>query len=226
MQVSVNRTAVLALTLTVAMLAACSPDGNSPSTTAPQVATTNPQDSVADRASDPAIAEFAAYSEDLMQHMLARDPAWSIYAGRYDDADQVTIPDAARRASDLAFAEAELARLAGVDPQTLPPELRIDHALLSNRLQSMRWYITEFRDWQWDPSNYNVAGPIGPLLNTPYAPEADRLRTVMARLEQVPAYYQAARGVSGADRSREQMAPDHPVAGTADVVLHRLCRDL
>lgn len=148
MQVSVNRTAVLALTLTVAMLAACSPDGNSPSTTAPQVATTNPQDSVADRASDPAIAEFAAYSEDLMQHMLARDPAWSIYAGRYDDADQVTIP------------------------------------------------------------------------------EADRLRTVMARLEQVPAYYQAARGVSGADRSREQMAPDHPVAGTADVVLHRLCRDL
>lgn len=193
MQSSVNRTAGLALTLTVAMLAACSPNGNSPSTAAPQVATTSPQDSDANSAPGPAIAGFAVYSEELMQRMLARDPAWSIYAGRYDDADQVTIPDAARRASDLAFVKAELEQLAAVDPQTLPPELRIDHALLSNRLQSMRWYLTEFRDWQWDPSNYNVAGPIGLLLNTPYAPEADRLRTVMARLEQVPAYYQAAR---------------------------------
>jgi uncharacterized protein (DUF885 family) len=57
----------------------------------------------------------------------------------------------------------------------------------------MRWYLTDFRDWQWNPSNYNMAGPIGLLLNTPYAPEPERLRTVMARLEQVPGYYQAAR---------------------------------
>jgi len=56
----------------------------------------------------------------------------------------------------------------------------------------MHWYLTEFRDWEWNPSNYNVAGPIGLLLNTPYAPEADRLRTVLTRLEQVPAYYRAA----------------------------------
>ena len=142
-----------------------------------------------------------------MQRMLARDPTWSIYAGRYDDADQVTIPDAPRRADDLAFANTELAWLDRVDPQTLPPELRIDHALLTNDLQSMRWYLTEFRDWQWDPSNYNVAGPIGLILNTPYAPEADRLRTVMARLEQVPAYYQAARSnISNPTREHTELA--------------------
>lgn len=71
----------------------------------------------------------------------------------------------------------------------------------------MRWYITEFRDWQWDPSNYNVAGPIGPLLNTPYAPEADRLRTVMARLEQVPACYQSARSnISNPAREHTELA--------------------
>ena len=143
---------------------------------------------------DPAQAEFAQYSEALLQRMLARNPEWQIFAGRYENAHLVTLPDAARRANDQAFVETELIHLTETDPATLSPELRIDHGLLLNRLQSMHWYLTEFRDWEWNPSNYNVAGPIGLLLNTPYAPEADRLRTVLARLEQVPAYYQA--GVS------------------------------
>jgi hypothetical protein len=136
-------------------------------------------------------SEFAQYSESLMLRMLERNPEWSIFAGRYDDAHLVTVPDAARRADDLRFVETELARLADTDPASLPPAQRIDHNLLTNRLESMRWYLTAFRDWQWNPSSYNMAGPIGLLLNTPYASEPERLRTVMARLEQVPGYYQA-----------------------------------
>lgn len=179
----------------VGLLAACTPDERpgQPADTLDM----NPQaesslEPTQPASNDQAIA-FSEYSEDLMQRMLARNPEWSIYAGRYDDAQQLTLPDAARRADDLSFAENELNQLAQFDAGQLPPELRIDHALLSNRLMSMQWYLTEFRDWEWDPSNYNVAGPIGLLLNTPYAPEDERLRTVMARLEQVPAYYQAAR---------------------------------
>ena len=196
-----------AFLLAIAMLAACTPDGNTPPATDTTIAPITGQEAVADPVHNAVAAAFAVDSEALMQRMLARDPAWSIYAGRYDDADRVTIPDAARRADDLAFAETELAWLARVDPQTLPPELRIDHNLLTNRLERMRWYLTEFRDWQWDPSNYNVAGPIGLILNTPYAPEADRLRTVMARLEQVPAYYQAARtNISNPTREHTELA--------------------
>lgn len=137
-------------------------------------------------------ADFSAYAESLMMRMLERDPEWSIYAGRYEDAHRVTIPDAARRADNLAFVEDTLAVLADIDPQVLTPDQRIDYSLLLNRLQSMRWYQTEFRNWQWNPATYNVAGPIGLLLTTPYAPEEDRLRAVMARLEQAPHYYRAA----------------------------------
>lgn len=189
------------------MLAACSPDGNTPAANSPAMSPASDQTAVDSPAISQVAANFAADSEALMQRMLARDPTWSIYAGRYDDAGQVTIPDAARRAADLAFAETELAWLNRIDPQALPPELRIDHALLTNRLQAMQWYDTEFRDWQWDPSNYNVAGAIGLILNTPYAPEADRLRTVLARLEQVPAYYQAARSnISNPTREHTELA--------------------
>lgn len=136
--------------------------------------------------------DFAAFSEDLMMRMLARSPEWSIFAGRYDDAGEVTIPDAAQRQDELAFVEASLQALAAWDPEALTPDQRIDHMLLVNRLESTRWYQTTFLGWQWMPSSYNVAGPIGLLLNTPYASEEERLRTVMSRLRQVPAYYAAA----------------------------------
>ncbi len=184
---------MLILTLAlIAGLTACSPD-NPPASPSPAVPLTETDTSAQSPTDSPAVREFANYSESLMQRMLARNPEWSIYAGRYDDAHRVTIPDASRRTADLMFIETELANLADTDPAILPPELRIDHTLLRNRLESMRWYLTDFQDWQWNPSNYNVAGPVGLLLNTPYAPEEDRLRTVMSRLEQVPAYYQAAR---------------------------------
>src|SRR3546814_6885070 len=70
---------------------------------------------------------------------------------------------------------------------------RIDHMLLTNQFESSIWYQQQFRDWAWDPSNYNVAGAVALLLNTPYADEDARLRTVMQRIEHVPQYYAAAR---------------------------------
>ncbi|MGV8941326.1 MAG: DUF885 domain-containing protein [Lysobacter sp.] len=137
-------------------------------------------------------ARFAQVAESLLMRALERSPEWSIRAGRYDSAALLTIPDAASRADDLAFAAAGLAELAAFDPSQLPASQRIDHTLLKNRFESTRWYLQTFRDWAWNPSSYNVAGTTALLLNTPYAAEDERLRTVMARLEQVPQYYAAA----------------------------------
>jgi uncharacterized protein (DUF885 family) len=138
-------------------------------------------------------AAFAEFSQAWLMAWLDRNPEWSIYAGRYDRADQVTIPDAAYRQGELDFVADSLAALQKFDPETLSPAYRIEHALIANRLEGQRWGLAEFRGYEWMPSSYNVAGPIGLLLNTPYAPEEARLATVMARLEQVPAYYRAAR---------------------------------
>ncbi len=136
---------------------------------------------------------FAQAAEALLMDSLDRSPEAAISAGRYQRAGEVTVPDAGSRAADLAFAEAGLAVLARFDPSTLPPAQRVDHVLLSNRFESTRWQLQTFREWAWNPARYSVAGPIGLLLNTPYAPEAERLRAVSSRLAGVPAYYAAAR---------------------------------
>ena len=138
-------------------------------------------------------SRFATVAERLLIAGLDRSAEASISAGRYASAGQVTLPDAASRAADLAFAEAGLAELARFDIAGLPPAERIDHGLLKNRYEAARWQLLTLRDWAWNPARYNAAPPISLLLNTPYAPEAERLRTVSARLAQVPAYYAAAR---------------------------------
>ncbi len=136
---------------------------------------------------------FSTVAESLLMRGLERSPESSIYAGRYENAATLTIPDAERRAADLAFAKAGLAELAAFNPEQLSASERIDHMLLKNRFESAIWYQDTFRDWAWNPSRYNIAGPIGLLLNTPYADENERLRTVMQRLEHVPEYFVAAR---------------------------------
>lgn len=141
---------------------------------------------------DPNVA-FAAWSAALVEEMLQRSPEMAIYSGRYENAGELTVPDADRRAADLAFVDARLADMDGFDANALNDGNRTDYALIRNRLEASRWYQQEFRAWTWNPAQYNVAGPIGLLLGTEYAPEEERLRAVMSRIGSIPDYYAAAR---------------------------------
>ncbi len=101
-----------------------------------------------------------------------------------------------RRHARAALAQIErwLAALRSIDPATLSPAVRADWAMLENDFLSERWWLTELRAWQWNPSLYNVAEPFALLLSLEYAPLEERLRTFLARLANVPAYYAAAKG--------------------------------
>lgn len=137
-------------------------------------------------------ADFEEFAHNFVESVLTFYPETAIYAGRYENAFVLTIPDSSRRQSEMGFVQTWLARLAEIDPQQLSAANRTDYELIRNRLESTMWYQTEFRPHEWIPSQYNVAGPISLLLNTDYAPEGQRLRDVSVRLEYTPAYYAAA----------------------------------
>ena len=52
--------------------------------------------------------------------------------------------------------------------------------------------MTTWREFEWNPSAYNIAAPLDLILNTEYAAKPQRLRTILKRLTDVPAYYAAA----------------------------------
>jgi uncharacterized protein (DUF885 family) len=120
------------------------------------------------------------------------DPEDGIYVGKFDAAAKLTIPDTATRAKKLAFIDEWLDKFGKLNADKLSPNQRTDLAVLLNKLNYERWQLTTFREFEWNPADYNVAQTFDLILNTEYAAKAQRLRTILKRLADVPAYYQAA----------------------------------
>ena len=92
----------------------------------------------------------------------------------------------------MQFVSQWQARLRAIPRAELNANNQADWTILDNEFSSRRWEINDAREWEWDPSIYNVAEPIAKILATEYAPLPERLRTIGRRLKRVPAYYAAA----------------------------------
>jgi len=143
----------------------------------------------ADRRQDRALDTLA------MQFLTALwriDPESGIGVGKYEAAANLTLPDPATRAKQLAFANDWLAKFRKLDPSQLSSKQRTDQALLINKLETDRWYLATFKQYEWNPALHNIAQPLDLILTTEYASKPQRLRTLLKRLANVPAFYQAA----------------------------------
>nr|GEU28313.1 hypothetical protein [Tanacetum cinerariifolium] len=94
---------------------------------------------------------------------------------------------------ELAFIDEWTERFNKVNVKQLAAKQRTDLALLQNKLEGDRWRLTTLREYEWNPASYNVAGPLDMILNTEYAAQPQRLRTLLKRIASIPAYYEAAR---------------------------------
>jgi uncharacterized protein (DUF885 family) len=136
---------------------------------------------------------FRAHAAHVLDEMWQEFPDFGVRMGNYKYADQLEIPDQARRDAKVAFYQRQLAELARFDPASLNATNRIDHAVMKNRFERGIWENETFKAWQWDPSSYNVANALDLVLTTDYAPIERRLRNASGRLEKMPAYYAAAK---------------------------------
>ena len=147
------------------------------------------------------------FGDAFFDRLWQLNPDWAIASGYYKYADRLIVPDEKARAAQLDQDERWLKVLHKVDPAKLSPNVRADWAILDNAITSDRWSLTELRSWQWNPSLYNVADPFAMLATLEYAPLEQRLRAILARLENVPAYYAAAkRSVANPTREHTRLA--------------------
>ena len=177
----------LAVSFALAGLVGCSDDSVKQS---PQTKAVTAEASTTSAA---AALNFNEYSQQFIDELWALSPTWALYSGKHVNDGYLDIPNQASRDKTLAFVKQQQTALAQFDPQSLTANELIDYKLLSNLVESMQWEITRFKGWQWDPSNYNVAGGFAQIINEDFAPLDERLTSVIARLENLPAYYEAAR---------------------------------
>lgn len=135
---------------------------------------------------------FAAFSEQFIEGLWQQSPTWALYSGYHKYDGILQVPNDTARSAYLAFVKAELNKLQSFDKAQLSPNELIDYRLIENLLQRGAWEIEVFKSWQWNPSSYNVSGGFAQIINEDFAPLDDRLRSFLARMENVPAYYLAA----------------------------------
>jgi uncharacterized protein (DUF885 family) len=136
---------------------------------------------------------FRKLSDAFLEAYWRQDPEGALQVGYYKHAGSLPAYTGKRRAESVAFADRWLKRFGEYDAKNLPAADRTDLALIENQLRSMRWYVTDFRSYEWNPADYNVGDGFARLLNSEYAPLDKRLATVLRRLQSVPAYYAAAK---------------------------------
>jgi len=120
-------------------------------------------------------------------------PSRAVASGYYLHDDQLEVENGDLRVLRRAFFVSELQALKTFDATQLSLSNATDLTILENQFRAQLWYIDRFRRYEWDPSVYNVASTFGIILNTDYKPLSERLMTVLKRLDNVPAYYQAAK---------------------------------
>jgi len=137
--------------------------------------------------------QATSFSAQFIDALWQLSPTWALYNGYHKYDSVLVIPNDDSRKRSLAFVNTQRHLLKTIDVDKLSPNSRIDMALIENTINSIEWDINTFKSWQWQPSQYNVAGGFAQIINGSYAPLDQRLTSVLNRLISVPQYYQAAR---------------------------------
>ncbi len=136
---------------------------------------------------------FSDFSNGFITDLWKLFPTWALYSGYHKYDSQLTVPDAESRKATLAFITKERMNLQAFNTSSLNPKQLIDYKLIENLLNKSEWEIRQGKSWQWNPAQYNVAGGFAQLINENFAPLDQRLQSVLGRMANVPAYYEAAK---------------------------------
>ncbi len=123
------------------------------------------------------------------------DPMTAHLAGAHvcdDELMDLSAPAVTQRAAMLRDASHTLSE---VDEDDLDVEERVDHAVLSSIVDARLFALTETRDHEWNPLVHNPGPLLDGLITREFAPAAERLEHLAARLTALPDALATARTV-------------------------------
>ncbi|MBK9526254.1 MAG: DUF885 domain-containing protein [Bacteroidetes bacterium] len=135
---------------------------------------------------------FTTFEDNFLDAYWKQHPSSSIFVGYGKYYDALVIPDSASFAQSNAFSQLWIDSLNKFDIQKLSDNNKISLNIIKNQLESDIWYNSTFKVQEWDASIFNIAGECDYIINQPYAPLDERLKTLSKHIESADAYYKAA----------------------------------
>ena len=135
---------------------------------------------------------FATVENEFLDTYWKQYPAASILQGYGKYYDRLVIPDSATFAGNIVYSKQWLDSLNKLPYDQLSDNNKISLDIIRNQLESDIWYQSVFKQQQWDPSAYNISFACDYIINQPYAPLNERLKTLGSYLKNAGEYYKAA----------------------------------
>lgn len=138
---------------------------------------------------------FEQLGERYIDESPALSPVKATVLGDHRFDGQLDTISEAARSQELAWIHNFLEQLERINVGELSRQNQVDYALLRHSLVSQRWYLTELRDWEWNPLVYTgLAGEaVYGLMARDFAPATQRLGHVASRLQQMPRFLKQVR---------------------------------
>lgn len=152
---------------------------------------------------------FKTFKGDFIDKLWATYPGWATAEGFHKYDSVLAIPSNTERQNEIGFAawvEGELERFSF---DSLNANDKTDYRLIQNFAQGVRFNITEFKAFEWDPSSYNLGEKIFNILDYKGEPLNMRLLSLSVKLRSAPAYFKAAQqNISNPTLEHTQLAID------------------
>ena len=138
-------------------------------------------------------SSFEEYKEQFIEKLWELEPGWALSVGYHKYDTVLHIPNAELREWKRKQYELQSKAFTFFNVNLLNDNNRTDYGLIKSYLESSKFYDEQFRSFEWNPSNYNVGGSFAEIIGGSYASLDERLKSFLIRLENVPAYYEAAK---------------------------------
>ncbi|WET02774.1 DUF885 domain-containing protein [Flavobacterium sp. YJ01] len=137
--------------------------------------------------------KFDTYKNNFISELWKLNPNWASGVGFHKYDSILTNPDAKDSQNKLDFANAQLDSLKSYNIDNLSNNNKTDYYMIKNQLNGIIFNIKELKTNEWDPSEYNVCGSFAEILNGNYDNLETRLKAFNAKMDGIPAYYEAAK---------------------------------
>ena len=150
----------------------------------------------ANLAASPTDEAFETLADEFVTGLPALSPVVATLVGDHSADNRLDEVDAEARRETLDLLREYRDALAKLDRDQLSRANQVDAELLAHEIESNIWSIETLQEWAWNPLHYvSLSGSaIYGLMARDFAPVEARLVSATARLEQLPRFFEQARG--------------------------------
>lgn len=135
---------------------------------------------------------FTTYEGTLLDNLWKMNPDWATQEGYHKYDSILIVPSNKNRGKLLDFYKSQLDSLSRYTITQLSPGNQMDYNIIQNQMQYHQWQLELLKQYEWDPTYYNVLGSFAYILNEHYAPLDKRLRNFYEKMANLPEYYKEA----------------------------------